>query len=164
MKKLFVIRHAKSSWEELGQSDFERPLNDRGLRDAPKMAKRLSDKDFHLDVLVSSPAVRAYETAKIFAHSFGFDKKDIVLIDRLYHATTETFYDVIARELEDSWKNVAIFSHNPGITYFINSTGLIQLDNMPTCGVFGMEIKIHAWKDFEHGEKRMIFFDYPKKE
>jgi phosphohistidine phosphatase len=145
-----------------GQSDFERPLNDRGLRDAPMMAQRLWEKDFRLDAIVSSPAVRAFATAKFFAERFGFSKKDIVLIDRLYHASTETFYDVISNELKDSWKNVAIFSHNPGITYFINSTGVVQLDNMPTCGVFGVEMKIDAWKDFEKSDKRMILFDYPK--
>ena len=162
MKKLFVVRHAKSSWEVLGQTDFERPLNDRGERDAPMMAKRLWENEFRFDALVSSPAVRAFATAKFFADRFGFHKKDIHLIDRLYHASSETFYDVIAKELEDSWKNVVIFSHNPGITYFINSTGVIQLDNMPTCGVFGMEMKIDSWKDFERSAKRMILFDYPK--
>lgn len=163
MKKLFVIRHAKSSWELLGQSDFERPLNERGLRDAPMMAKRLFDQGIRFDALVSSPAVRAHTTAKYFAEQFGISKKQILLIDRLYHAASETFYNVIETELDDTLDCVALFSHNPGITYFVNSLGVATLDNMPTCGVFGVECNIASWKDFSKAGKTFLLFDYPKK-
>jgi phosphohistidine phosphatase len=162
MKQVFLIRHAKSSWANLGQSDFERPLNDRGERDAPVMAKRLWDKGFRLDAIVSSAAVRALTTAEYFAEQFDFKKKDITLIEKLYHAPAETFYDVIANNLNEDWETIAIFSHNPGITYFIDSLGLVDLDNMPTCGIFGVEADINNWNEFAKAEKRFLLFDYPK--
>lgn len=162
MKKLFVIRHAKSSWANMGQDDFDRPLNDRGERDAPVMAKRLWDAGFRLDAIVSSPAVRALSTAKYFADRFDFKRKDITLIEKLYHAPAQTFYDVIANDLKEDWQTIAIFSHNPGITYFINSLGLVQLDNLPTCGIFGVETDINHWSDFADCTKRFLLFDYPK--
>jgi phosphohistidine phosphatase len=163
MKQLFVIRHAKSSWDNAGQSDFDRPLNERGHRDAPQMAKRLIKAGFSLDMLVSSPAIRALTTAQYFAEEFDFKKKEIVTLDRLYHASAETIFNVIATELNDTWETVAIFSHNPGITYFANSLGVAELDNMPTCGIIGVKADIKSWKDFVKARKELLLFDYPKK-
>lgn len=162
MKQLFVVRHAKSSWEIAGQTDFDRALNDRGQKDAPMMAERLYQKGFIPDAIISSPAVRAYTTAQYFAGQFGFKKKEIVQVDRLYHAAVETFYDVISKELSNNWNSVMLFSHNPGITYFANSTGVVKLDNMPTCGILGIEADIDNWQQFRDAEKRFILFDYPK--
>jgi phosphohistidine phosphatase len=162
MKQLFVVRHAKSSWDHVGLSDFQRPLNKRGTRDAPDMAKRLWNNGFRIDGLISSPATRAFTTAEHFAMQFGFTKKDILSIDRLYHADVETFYDVITKEMPANWSHALLFSHNPGITYFINSTGLVSLDNMPTCAVFGIEADCHKWEDFEKAKKKFLLFDYPK--
>jgi phosphohistidine phosphatase len=162
MKRLFLIRHAKSSWELLGQSDFDRPLNDRGLRDAPDMAMRLYRKGIELDALVSSPAARAFATAKFFAGQFNFKTKDISLKDQLYHAPAQTFYDVIQHDFKDAWNSVAIFSHNPGITYFVNSLGVATIDNMPTCAIFGVEANTKKWNGFFEAEKHFLLFDYPK--
>lgn len=163
MKQLFIIRHAKSSWDSIGQPDFERPLNERGHRDAPLMAKKLFNSGIRFDAIVSSPAKRALSTARYFADEFGFTKKDIVIIDRLYHASAETFYDVIEKELKDKWDCVAIFSHNPGITYFANTLGVVQLDNMPTCGIIGVRCDINSWTDFADSAKQFLLFEYPKK-
>lgn len=162
MKQLFVVRHAKSSWDHLGLSDFERPLNKRGMHDAPDMAKRLWNHGFRFDGLISSPAVRAFSTATSFAAQFGFSKKDIHAIDRLYHADVDTFYDVISNEMPANWSQVLLFSHNPGITYFVNSTGLVSLDNMPTCAIFGIEAECDMWDAFEKAKKKFLLFDYPK--
>ena len=126
------------------------------------MARRLWDKGIRFDALVSSPAIRAMSTARFFGATFGFSKKDIRLIDRLYHADSSTFYDVIARELKDEFSCVALFSHNPGITYFVNTLGVAQIDNMPTCAVFGVQADIEHWKDFADADKRFLLFDYPK--
>ncbi len=162
MKNLFVVRHAKSSWANMGQDDFDRPLNDRGFRDAPNMAQRLHDKGFRMDAIVSSPARRALTTARYFAEQFGHEPKNITQIERLYHASSATFYDVIAKELNDSWESVTLFSHNPGITNFVNSLGMVQLDNMPTCAIFGVQADINQWSEFADAEKRFVLFDYPK--
>jgi phosphohistidine phosphatase len=162
MKQLFVVRHAKSSWDHIGLSDFERPLNKRGKHDAPDMAKRLWDHGFRVDGIISSPAVRALTTAEYFADHFGFEKKDILKVDRLYHADVNTFYDVISKEIPEKWSRVILFSHNPGITYFVNSTGLVMLDNMPTCGIFGFEAECDTWRLLEKAPKKFVLFDYPK--
>jgi phosphohistidine phosphatase len=115
MKTLLLIRHAKSSWDAPGLSDFDRPLNERGKKDAPEMAKRLKDKDIAIDLLVSSPARRARKTAKYFAEEFDVKKEDIKLVDDLYSATSLAFQKTVA-ELNDKADTVAIFSHNPGLT------------------------------------------------
>lgn len=161
MKTLIIVRHAKSSWNSISQDDKERPLNDRGKRDAPEMAKRLKERNIKVDKFISSPAKRAKKTAKFFAEAYGVDKKDIVLTDELYDAAPVNFYHVV-EGLKDVWDTVAIFSHNPGITSFVNSLTNVQIDNMPTCGVFAVNISGDKWADFKKEEKRFLFFDYPK--
>ena len=161
MKTLIIVRHAKSSWDNIGQDDKERPLNDRGKKDAPEMAKRLKDRNIKVDKFVSSPAKRAKKTAKYFAEAYDTDKKDIVLTDELYDASPANFYQVVA-QLKDDWDAVAIFSHNPGITSFVNSLTNVQIDNMPTCGIFAVSLSGNKWADFQNEEKKFLFFDYPK--
>ena len=162
MKKLFIIRHAKSDQSFFG-NDFERPLNERGKADAPVMAKRLHEKIAKPDALVASPAARAKRTAELFAETLDIPLKEIVFISALYHAPSEVFYEVVAG-LPDEQETVAVFSHNPGITHFVNSlnTG-IQIDNMPTCAIFAVSADITSWSGFAKAKKEFLFFDYPKK-
>ena len=120
-------------------------------------------KKIKIDALVSSPAVRAKKTAELFAERLKLPKEEIILISALYHAAPEAFYEVIAA-LPDSLNSVAVFSHNPGITYFVNSLNTdIQVDNMPTCAIFAIGIDITQWSAFLKAEKKLLFFDYPKK-
>jgi phosphohistidine phosphatase len=161
MKNLLIIRHAKSSWDSLAQRDFDRPLNDRGNRDAPMMAKRLQKREVEIDAFVSSPANRALSTATYFAEAYDRKPKHIIKVDILYHAEVEVFYKVI-EELDDDYKTVAIYSHNPGITYFVNSLTNTRIDNMPTCGIFAVKAQIKSWQDFRKAAKDFWFFDYPK--
>ena len=162
LKQLFIIRHAKSSWGTLGLNDFDRPLNERGNRDAPMMAKRLWNRNIHLDAIVTSPANRAMSTARYFSAENHLNEQQWVEIPSLYHAPASRFYDVIQKDLPDNWNTVALFSHNPGITDFVNSTGLLRLDNMPTTGIFGISVETAHWKDFRTATKSFLFFDYPK--
>lgn len=161
MKTLFVIRHAKSSWDNAILNDRDRPLNERGKRDAPEMASRLLNAGTVIDRFVSSPAKRARKTAELFMKEFSRKEEEIVLVPELYHADTPAFYDVIA-QLNDADDHVAIFSHNPGITAFINTLGLARLDNMPTCGVFALTSPVSSWSAFADAKKDFLFFDYPK--
>jgi phosphohistidine phosphatase len=127
------------------------------------MAKRLLDKKIKIDSLVSSPAIRAKQTAELFAETLKIPAADIIFISALYHAPAEEFYEVI-RALPESTKSVAIFSHNPGITYFVNSLKTnARIDNMPTCAIFAVEADIDQWADFSKANKGLLFFDYPKK-
>ncbi len=161
MKSLLFVRHAKSSWQSPGTQDFDRPLNERGHRDAPVMAKRLLDKDVSIDLFVSSPALRAITTARYFHDAFKAKKSQLIEVPELYHVSVATFYKVIEK-LDDAINTAALFSHNPGITYTVNSFAVAKVDDMPTCGVFGIYVDIDSWKDFEKAAKTFWLFDYPK--
>jgi phosphohistidine phosphatase len=162
MKTLFLVRHAKSSWDSGVSSDFDRPLNDRGKHDAPMMAKRMLDRKMKIDQFVSSPAKRARKTAEAFAEEYGVKEKHIVYEPSLYHASVSTFYQVI-ENLDNKCDRVAIFSHNPGITDFVNTLTDNFVDNMPTCAVFGVQADIASWSEFRDAKKEFILFDFPKK-
>ena len=162
MKTLYITRHAKSSWVDFTKTDFERQLNERGSRDAPEMAKKLINRRISIDAFISSPAKRAKSTCKLFCEAFKADPDKIIYVDKLYHASLQTFYDVI-HELDERYNYVAIFSHNPGITDFVNSLcENVRVDNIPTCGVFGIESDIKKWKNFKEKENQFLFFDHPK--
>lgn len=161
MKTLILVRHAKSSWDDPSLPDFERPLNERGKKDAPEMAKRLIDKKIEIDAFVSSPAKRAKKTCKAFAKEYKFDEEDIVFKEDLYEADTENFLEVI-KDFKNKWDTVALFSHNPGITYFANSLTETKVDNMPTCSVFVVKIYTDKWESIEEAGKEFSFFDFPK--
>jgi phosphohistidine phosphatase len=161
MKTLLLVRHAKSSWDSPVISDFDRPLNDRGKHDAPMMAKRLLEKNIKIDGFIASPAKRAKKTAKVFADEYGKNKDKIILLDELYAAGVDVFYDVMAKA-DDKFDTIAIFSHNPGITDFANSLTDVKIDNLPTCGVFGVKIKTKKWKEAADADKDFWFVDFPK--
>ena len=161
MKKLILVRHAKSDWADPSLDDFDRPLNERGKRDAPVMAHRLVDKKIKVDGFIASPAKRAARTAKIFAEELGAKKKKIEFKGDLYLASPSTFYDVISK-VDDELDTIAVFSHNEGITAFANDLTDTRIDNIPTCGVFAVKIETDSWKNFREAKKEFWFFDYPK--
>lgn len=160
-KLLLLIRHAKSSWNDAAQRDFDRPLNDRGNKDAPAMAKRLIDKNVTIDAFISSPANRALTTAIFFAKAYNISAGTIIQKPELYHAGIPVFYNVI-QHADDACNTIAVFSHNPGITEFINDLEIVRLDDMPTCGIIGITVDTGSWKDFKIANKKLSFFDYPK--
>jgi phosphohistidine phosphatase len=161
-KTLLLVRHAKSSWDVGSLNDFDRPLNERGKKDAPAMAKRLLQKKINIDAFVSSPAKRAKKTAELFCKEYGKDEEEIIFITKLYHASPEIFFEVI-EELDNRFNTVAIFSHNMGITEFANQLVKdLQIDNMPTCGIFVVTINATKWAGFKNEKRDFLFFDYPK--
>jgi phosphohistidine phosphatase len=161
MKHLYIIRHAKSNQNFLG-NDFERPLNDRGIKDAPEMAKRLVQKNILIDAFVSSPAKRAKTTAIAFANTYNKLSDEVVLVSALYHAAVDTFYEVL-EAIPNELNSIALFSHNPGITYFVNDLNSgFALDNMPTCGIVGVQLNTNGWENILTCKKEFLFFDYPK--
>jgi phosphohistidine phosphatase len=162
MKSLLLVRHAKSSWD-FNVEDFDRPLNDRGNKNAVEMAKRLLKKDIKIDAFVSSPALRALSTAVHFVDEYGKKVKNIITVPSLYEAASETFFTVI-EEFDNDFKTAAVFSHNPGITDFANRLTTTSVDDMPTCAIFAVKADIKKWKDFRNAEREFWFFDYPKAE
>jgi Phosphohistidine phosphatase SixA len=164
MKKLYIVRHAKSSWDHPALSDFDRPLNDRGNKDAPRMGKRLKEKRIFPDVMLTSPAVRAFETCKIISTTLNFPIGKIQTDRKLYHADEDQILSVIRnlKDLKDDEEVVFLFGHNPGLTEFANLLVNESIDNIPTSGVVGAELKIKFWKDASFGCGEMLFFDFPK--
>lgn len=163
MKTLYIVRHAKSSWAESDLSDFERPLNDRGKRDAPRMGKRLKEKDFHPDLILSSPAKRAFSTAKRICKAIDY-KKDLIKTDkRLYHADEELIMTVL-HEIKQKYQVVMLVGHNPGLTDFVNALSMdhIDIDNIPTCGIVAFSFQTDNWRDIGWGSGEFLFFDFPK--
>ena len=165
MKTLYLIRHAKSSWDDPEQADHERPLNKRGKKDAPNMARRLKEKHVTPDVMITSTATRAHDTCRAFAKILDFDKDKIKTEKRLYHADEEQILKVI-RELKDRERDdeevVLLFGHNPGLTEFANRLLDENIDNIPTCGIVKAQLKIKHWKEAQFGCGELEFFDFPK--
>jgi phosphohistidine phosphatase len=165
MKTLYLIRHAKSSWDDPDLGDFERPLNKRGKKDAPNMAKRLKEKRVTPDFIITSPATRALDTAKEFAKILGYDKDKIKTDKRLYHANEDQFLSIIHELKErdrDEEEVVLVFGHNPGLTEFANLLLNEHIDNIPTCGIVKAHLKIDRWKDARFGCGELEFLDFPK--
>jgi phosphohistidine phosphatase len=161
MKTLILIRHAKSSWANPDQTDFERPLNERGRRDAPEMAKRLLKKNFSIDQIIYSTAARTTETMQTFQRMLNIDSKNCLPKDDLYHAPPCILAETIA-QLDENINTVVIIGHNPGITEFANSLTNVRTDNMPTCSIFTVQSECLSWKNFQSVKKEFLFFDYPK--
>ena len=161
MKTVLLVRHAKSSWDDISLSDFERPLNDRGKKNAPEMAERLLNKKIAIDAFLSSPAKRAKKTAEIFAKTYKREKEDVLLVPELYEAHPDDFVKAIENAPGNA-SCIAVFSHNPGITDFANSLTEVKIDNMPTCSVFAVKVNVNDWQDFGKAAKEFHFFDFPK--
>ena len=158
-----MVRHAKSSWDVPDISDFDRPLNERGKRDAPRMAKRLKEKRVNPDLMLSSPAKRALSTSKRFAEVLGYGKERIKTERSLYHADEDEILSVI-RRVKDKHNVLMVFGHNPGLTEFVNQ--LCKEDNfignVPTSGVVSFNFKVEHWRDIDFGKGQFLFFDFPK--
>ena len=162
MKKLYIVRHAKSSWDNYALPDEKRPLNRRGKRDAPVMAEVLARKAPQLNWLLTSPAKRARATSKYFRKALGISKERLLKDERLYHASSHEIMSVV-KEIDDKITEAAVFGHNPGMTDFLNRFTDIYIDNLPTCGVAMIGFDVENWKDLDTKLGKMIEFIYPKK-
>ncbi len=163
MKRLYLVRHAKSSWKDDSLADFDRPLNSRGKRDAPFMGKLLaSEYQIAPDVCVSSPAKRAAKTAKILASEIGFPKKRIVYDKNIYEADVPSLLEVL-HGLDEKAAHVMLVGHNPGLTNLAEYLADMEIGTIPTCGIFGVEFMVDGWQNVEEGKGHLMFFEYPKK-
>jgi phosphohistidine phosphatase len=161
MKTLFLIRHAKSSWDDTALPDKDRPLNDRGRRDAPKMGERLANRDVKPDLILSSPAMRALKTAEIIAKKLDYKRKDIVVDDRLYAVGADDLLDVI-RKLGDKLERVMLFGHNPELTELAHRLSS-KITHMPTCAVAEFTFDAKSWSKIGKVKPAKVTLDYPKK-
>jgi len=162
MRRLTLVRHAKSDWSLAGQQDWDRPLNRRGLRDAPEMARRLRARRLRPALILSSPAVRALTTASIMARELKVPGPQIKVDERLYLASAGGMLEVV-RELGGEAKHLMVIGHNPGITDFANRLAPADpVENLVTCGVFTAECNLSDWSELDWGVCSNADFDYPK--
>lgn len=160
MKKLYIIRHAKSSWDEVGLKDFDRPLNHRGIADAPKMGERLKAKGVKPDMILASSAVRAKKTIKAIAKKVKFKNK-IIFKRKIYEASLSTLHKMIKKVNE---KNSTLFLCGHNFELNMLAEKYVGFDeNLPTCGIVEIEFNCKNWKDINKKNARLISFDYPKK-
>jgi phosphohistidine phosphatase len=162
MKTIIIVRHAKSSWADLGQQDFDRPLNARGEKDAPLMGERLAARNVNIDLLMSSTALRAQQTAQLIAGPLKMRVSDFALEPKLYHAPSYLI-DAVICSLPNDANSVIIVCHNNGITDWVNEQTGPLLPNMPTCGMASFSAtEIADWKQWPIAKKLCNFIDYPK--
>jgi phosphohistidine phosphatase len=162
MKHLLIIRHAKSSWDNPDIEDKERPLNKRGLEDAPLMAKVFKNFDFKLDKIFSSSALRARMTIEILAKELNIPENLIEYSDELYNASRRDILNFI-KSVDDNFNSLAIIGHNPGLTDLVHYL-LYDFDyELPTCAIVGVDLDIEKWSDIKSGTGILRFFEYPKK-
>ena len=161
MKTLFLVRHAKSSRDDPSLPDRDRPLDDRGKQDGPKMGKRLAKRDVKPDLLLSSPALRALTTAQLIAEEIGYEPNDIVVDDRLYASGADDLLAVI-RALDRKLNRVMLFGHNPEFTDLAHRLSS-EIIEMPTCAIVELNFDTQAWSDVGERKPAKVIFDYPKK-
>lgn len=163
MKTLYLIRHAKSSWSNLQLSDFDRPLNKRGHRDAPNMAERLVNKNISFDLIISSPANRAKTTANYFAAGLGLQADQLTFNPNIYEAGEGALISIIQNVANDI-SSLALFGHNPTFTWFANKLSGSNIVNVPTCGIVAISVDTDDWATFYEANAKLQFFDFPKNE
>ena len=162
-KELLLVRHAKSSWADPYLDDHDRPLNDRGLRNAPEMGKRLQGWSIRPDVWISSTALRAITTAEILAEQVGFPQDQIQRSKDLYHASATDLLEFIAG-LDDAIGSAILFGHNPGMTSLVANLYGLLIGNVPTCGVVHLQFNENTWSAVSSAPPARTYFDFPKNE
>ena len=161
MRKIILLRHAKSSWDDYSLRDHDRPLGLRGWRDMPMMAKRLKAKEIYPDRILSSTALRTMQTAEIVLKELGLAESLMIITENLYHASASTILNEIKKQ-PDHLETLFLVGHNPGFNDFIELLGG-AIHNLPTSGQYGFKADIDSWQELDAGNAETWFIDYPKK-
>ena len=161
MKRLTLVRHAKSGQKDGSIPDFDRPLASRGKQDAPEMGRRLAARGCAPDAVVTSPAKRARKTAEKVARELSYPAESIHLEPDVYEASVSTLLAIV-RGFDDAWGHVMLVGHNPGFEDLANALGNPGLDKLPTCGVVCLDFPASSWGEVQPGSGSLVFFDYPK--
>lgn len=161
MKTLYIIRHAKSNWDNPSLMDKERPLKKRGKKDALVMGEWLKQQKEKPQLFVSSPAKRAFSTAKRIASIINNSKLEIKQNEQLYFNGTGKILDVI-RSTKDEVQVLAIFGHNPDVTLLANQFEGDPILNVPTCGILKIEFDVDKWKKIGVTNGKIRKFEVPK--
>lgn len=160
-KSLFLVRHAKSDWSIPGQKDFDRDLNNRGLADAPKMGRRLTEMGVKPDIIMCSPAKRAILTIELITEQLNFEFDRIVFDQELYEASVRNLLGFV-NKIEDKFQSAMIVGHNPTLTYITEYLTKYNIGNIPTCGIVELHFEVDSWKEISEGTGTLKWFIYPK--
>jgi len=163
MRILTLVRHAKSSWQNSTLSDRERPLNERGEQDAPMMGKRIVAAGIRPSLIISSPAVRAWTTAKIVAQELAYPIEFLQREDGLYLASLDQLLDVLVAQ-DAEFNNLLLVGHNPGLTAFANYLVPGVTSNLPTAGVIAVQFEQADWNLYTRPAIELLSYDFPKRE
>ncbi len=161
MKTLYLLRHAKSSWKDSTLADRDRPLNKRGLRNAPEMGQRLRRKCVQLDRIISSPALRALTTARLIAAEIGFLPEQIEQNDALYFTSFMAMLEVI-RQTPEHINRLMLVGHNPDMTSLLHLLAPCDIEDMPTCAIATLQFEVD-WLDLKPKQTTLVDYDYSKK-
>ena len=161
MKKLFLIRHAKSDWSDNTLKDFDRGLNARGLKDAPFMGKLLKGRNIIPDLIISSPALRTKLTIEILLKEMTLEQ-EIIYDESIYEAPFLNLKKVVDM-IDEQFNIVFLVGHNPGLCDFVNSLCNESFENIPTCGIVELDFNTNFWSDISRENSKLISFEYPKK-
>jgi len=163
LKILTIVRHAKSSWKDTSLPDRDRPLNRRGERDAPVMGKRIHDHGIRPSLIVTSPAARAWTTAKTIAGELNYPKEFLQREDRLYLASLDEILDTIVAQ-DNGFNSLMVVAHNPGLTDLVNFVQPGLTHNLPTAGVVSVQVDQDHWSLYEQPKTDLLVHDWPKKQ
>ncbi|GHA66705.1 SixA phosphatase family protein [Pontibacter akesuensis] len=161
MKTLYILRHAKSSWEFEGLSDHDRPLNKRGRNDAPLMGQELAAQGVKPELIISSPAVRALSTATLAGKEMDFDADDIVVDTRVYGADKNDLLEVV-QSAPAEVKHLMLVGHNEALSDFANMLSPEPVASLPTAGAVGIRFNCESWYDISKKNAELLFYDFPK--
>jgi len=163
MKRLYLVRHAKSSWANDQQTDFDRPLNSRGKKDAPEMGEHLKmRRAVTLDLVLCSPAKRAKATAKRLLKEIQYPIEQVVWQDIIYSGNATDLLTLIC-DVDYHFKSVMVIGHNPYISDMVRFLSKEEIGDMPTCGVFGLAFEVDTWSAINNERGLKLFYDVPKK-
>jgi phosphohistidine phosphatase len=160
-KQLIICRHAKSSWQDALLSDFERPLNKRGERDAPVMGRRLAERGIRPDLIMTSKAARALATASYYAVQLGYPMEQLLGTPEQYAATVPQLIRMV-QGVDPKVTTLMLVGHNPESTGLANALGDLTIDNIPTCGIVALAFSLNSWLEVAPGLGTLLFFDSPK--
>ena len=161
MKKLYLVRHAKSSWDQGGIRDFERPLTNLGIKRSKKVIEYLKSHQVKIDLMISSPAVRTHETARLFANGLDYQIESIRLQMEVYEAYADHLLEII-RSTEDEVTSLMLVGHNPAMTHLANIFLTEKIENLPTTGVAAFSFPVKNWNSIITADPTQLFCISPK--
>jgi len=156
MKRLILVRHGKSSWK-YDLPDDKRPLKKRGINDAHLVSGLFKKEKIPIDKVISSPAVRAFSTCKIFLKNLGIESEKVEIEQNLYDFQGENVIEII-KKCPGKYNTIMIFGHNHAFTSISNIFGSKLIDNLPTSGLLMIELNINVWQDLKKGDTKLTIF------